>query len=192
LWEYAPHTGWLWTPGYWGWSDGVCVWHSGYWGRHVGFYGGVDYGYGYSGVGYGGGYWKDNEFFYNRSVTKVNVTVVTNTYQAPPLEKTVTVTPVSYNGGNGGIASTPTNEELAAAHEQHVAATPMQRRHVQAASINRELLASQNHGIPRTELLAKRLVPVPAKVIKVVQKPKPKKKPKTEKEEQPKRTEQIK
>ncbi len=171
IWETAPAAGLLWTPGYWGWADGAYAWHSGYWGRHVGFYGGINYGWGYSGVGYAGGYWRDNDFYYNSEVTRVNVTVVSNTYQAPAMEKRTAVSVVSYNGGTGGAASTPTNEELAAAREPHVAATPLQKQHVRAASMNRELLASANHGQPRTELLAKRLVP-PAKARVVKQKPK--------------------
>ncbi len=163
MWELAPRVGWMWTPGYWGWSDGVYLWHSGYWGRHIGFYGGIDYGCGYSGVGYAGGYWRENEFYYNSAVTRVNVSVVSNTYETPVLNKRAAVAVVSYNGGDGGIASTPSREELAAAQEQHIAATPLQKRHVQAASMNRDLLASQNHGQPRTELLAKQLAPRPAK-----------------------------
>lgn len=192
IWEYAPHAGWLWTPGYWGWSDGEYVWHQGYWARDIGFYGGIDYGYGYSGDGYAGGYWRGSDFYYNSSVTNVNVAVVSNTYQAPSLAKKASSNPVSYNGGNGGTASTPTTQQLAVARQPHIAPTPLQRSHMLAAGTNRELLASQNHGIPGTELVAKRLSPVSAKTPKPVPKPKVKKKPLVPKEEQPKRVEDVK
>ena len=171
MWEISPRVGWLWTPGYWGWSDGVYIWHSGYWGRHIGYYGGINYGYGYSGVGYVGGYWRDNEFYYNSAVTRVNVTVVSNTYSTSVVENRAPVAVVSYNGGKGGVVSSPTNEELAAAREQHIAATPLQRQHVRAAGRTPELLASKNQGQPRPDLLAKRLAPVPAKAK--IAKPKP-------------------
>src|SRR5579875_550651 len=82
-WVLAPRPGFLWTPGWWGFADGVYVWHRGYWGSHVGFYGGINYGFGYTGVGFVGGYWRGNEFFYNRAVTNVNVTVVRNVYVDP-------------------------------------------------------------------------------------------------------------
>ncbi len=76
----APEPGLLWTPGYWGWGDGIYVWHRGYWGRHVGFYGGINYGFGYPGVGFFGGEWRGREFFYNRSVNRVDVHIIRNVY----------------------------------------------------------------------------------------------------------------
>src|SRR5690242_19092875 len=79
-WVVAPAVGLLWTPGYWGWADGAYLWHAGYWGPHVGFYGGINYGFGYSGVGYEGGYWQGHEFYYNRAVTNINSTQITNVY----------------------------------------------------------------------------------------------------------------
>jgi hypothetical protein len=94
VWINPPYYGALWTPGYWGFYNAKYRWHPGYWGPHVGFYGGVNYGFGYIGVGYFGGYWHDNRFFYNRSVTNVgggvnnvyNRTVIYNghTYGAAP------------------------------------------------------------------------------------------------------------
>ena len=72
-WVLAP-VGMLWTPGYWGWNDGLYAWNGGYWGPHIGFYGGINYGFGYTGVGFFGGEWRGDTFFYNRSVTNVNVT----------------------------------------------------------------------------------------------------------------------
>jgi hypothetical protein len=128
MWELAPDAGLLWTPGYWGWGDGVYVWHSGYWARHVGFYGGINYGYGYAGVGYEGGYWNNRVFYYNSAVTRVNVTVVNNTYSRPVLAKAAAPGPVSYNGGAGGINARPTQQELVAAHEPHIGPTANQKR----------------------------------------------------------------
>lgn len=55
---------------------------------------------------------------------------------------------VSYNGGIGGIVAQPRPEELAAEREAHVAPTPLQVEHVQAASRDRSLFATTNHGVP--------------------------------------------
>ena len=144
-WVLAP-VGMLWTPGYWGWEEGLYRWHGGYWGPHVGFYGGIDYGFGYTGVGFFGGEWRGGSFFYNRSVMNVNVTRVTNVY-----ERRVDVrntSRVSYNGGAGGINARPTAEEERYSREPHREALAGQRQQERAASRNRALFASQNHGRP--------------------------------------------
>lgn len=122
IWVLAPQPGLLWTPGYWGWADGIYVWHDGYWGRHVGFYGGVCYGYGYTGVGFYGGYWRSGVYYYNRSVTNVNVTAVRTTYSRAVVNNTVP-SRISYNGGTAGILAKPTAKELVAAREKHLPAT---------------------------------------------------------------------
>ncbi|MBO0912272.1 MAG: YXWGXW repeat-containing protein, partial [Acidobacteria bacterium] len=145
-WVLAPRPGFLWTPGYWGWSGGVYVWHAGYWGPHVGFYGGVNYGFGYGGVGFAGGEWRGGTFFYNRSVSNVNVTNV-HIYNRTVINN-VTVNRVSYNGGRGGLNARPTRQEQMAMNERHFASTRMQMQHEHAASTNRDLLASVNHGHP--------------------------------------------
>jgi hypothetical protein len=146
-WVEPPSVGLLWTPGYWGWHDGNYGWNDGYWGSQIGFYGGVDYGYGYGGVGYEGGYWNNGVFAYNRTVNNFGGVHITNVYN-----KTVVVnnnvTRASFNGGAGGTTAQPTPREQAAAHEPHVAATPLQTQHQQAASTNKALLASVNHGSP--------------------------------------------
>jgi hypothetical protein len=146
-WVVAP-VGMLWTPGYWGWSGGLFLWHGGYWGRHVGFYGGINYGFGYGGVGFGGGEWRGRSFFYNRSVTNVNVTNVTNVYNKTVIVNKTTVNNVSYNGGTGGVVARPTPAEEAAGREPHQAALAVQSEHEHAASQNRQLFASENHGRP--------------------------------------------
>jgi hypothetical protein len=142
-WVVGP-VGMLWTPGYWGFAGGFYGWHAGYWGPHVGFYGGINYGFGYGGVGFGGGEWRGGAFFYNRSVMNVNVTNVTNVYN-----RTVVVNNVhtSFNGP-GGIEARPTPEEERYSHEQHTAALASQTEHEHAASQNRALFASENHGRP--------------------------------------------
>ena len=149
-WVSIPETGFLWTPGYWGWGDGVYVFHEGYWGPQIGFYGGVNYGFGYGGVGYEGGYWNNGAFFYNRSVN--NVTNVRNVYN-----KTVIVnnTYVSYNGGAGGVQARATAQEEAAARGRHIPPTSVQSEHVRAASTNRQLFESANHGKPVIAATAK-------------------------------------
>jgi hypothetical protein len=143
----APQVGFLWTPGWWGWNDGGYVWHAGFWGPQIGFYGGIDYGFGYPGHGYEGGYWRGNQFYYNRSVNNItNVTNITNVYNKTVVN--TSVNHVSYNGGQGGVRVQPSAQERAAEQERHVGLTPDQTRHVQVASQNRELRASVNQGKP--------------------------------------------
>jgi hypothetical protein len=145
-WVLVPEPGFLWTPGYWGWGDGLFIFHEGYWGPYVGFYGGINYGFGYGGVGYQGGYWNRGAFFYNRSVN--NVRNVTNVYNKTVIVNNVTVNNVSYNGGAGGVPTRPTPAEEAAMRERHFPPSQVQTHHVQAASTNRQLYESANHGKP--------------------------------------------
>jgi hypothetical protein len=143
-WVVAP-VGMFWTPGYWGWGGGVYMWHGGYWGPHVGFYGGINYGYGYTGVGFHGGEWRGERFYYNRSVTNVSVTNVTNVYN-----RTVIVhneNRVSYNGGNG-VRMRPTRQQEAWSRESHRPELGVQREHEHAAMQNRQNFARENHGRP--------------------------------------------
>jgi hypothetical protein len=145
-WVTPPEPELLWTPGYWGWDDGAYQFHDGYWGPQIGFYGGVAYGFGYTGDGYEGGYWRNGNFFYNQSVNNISNVSITNVYS-----KTVVVnntTNVSYNGGTGGTAAKPTAEQVAAGREHHVAATPEQTHHVEAAAKDPALSLNSNHGHP--------------------------------------------
>src|ERR1700756_3855528 len=145
-WVIAPTPGFLWTPGYWGWGGGVYVWHAGYWGPHVGFYGGINYGFGYGGVGFVGGEWRGRSFYYNRSVTNVSVTNVTNVYNRTVVVSNRSTT--SFNGGTGGVQARPTHQEEEYGRERHTAALDVQRQHEHAAAGYRENFASQNHGRP--------------------------------------------
>ncbi|MGB2626317.1 MAG: hypothetical protein WAK20_05980 [Candidatus Acidiferrum sp.] len=147
-WVLAPTPGYLWTPGYWGWGGGGYFWHAGYWGPHVGFYGGINYGFGYVGSGFYGGQWIGGAYHYNTAVTNVNTTVVNNTYNTTVANNNTTVNRTSYNGGTGGVTAQPTAAEQAAANEPHTAPTVAQTQHQQAASTNRAMLASENHGTP--------------------------------------------
>lgn len=147
-WVRAPVVGYLWTPGWWGWSEGVYVWHAGYWAPHVGFYGGINYGYGYTGEGYYGGRWNNGVFVYNRAVNHIDVTYIHNTYNQTIVERHVTVTRISYNGGAGGIAERPTPAQRAYLREEHVAPLPQQVRHQRLAAADRAQLETVNHGQP--------------------------------------------
>ncbi len=145
-WVIAP-IGMLWTPGYWGWGGGFYAWHPGYWGPHVGFYGGINYGFGYGGFGFFGGEWRGGAFFYNTAVVRVDTVHVTNIY----VNRSVVVnneSHVAFNGGEGGVAAHATPAEEAAAREPHQAALSTQTQHEHAASQNRALFASENHGAP--------------------------------------------
>ena len=144
-WVLAPFVGALWTPGYWGWANGLYVWHAGYWGPRIGFYGGINYGFGYFGTGYQGGYWQGGAFYYNRSVTNVNVNV-NKTYNT--VVNNTNVNRVAYNGGTGGAVARPTADEEAFARQTHRGATTAQLNHERASSNNREMLASVNQGRP--------------------------------------------
>src|SRR5262245_14012884 len=152
-WVFPPAVGLLWTPGYWGFEGTRYIWHAGYWGPHIGYYGGIDYGFGYSGSGYEGGYWNNGVFFYNTAVTRVDTTVITNTYNKTVIN-TVTVNNVSFNGP-GGAKAQPTAQELAWSHEQHAPPTALQVQHQKGASANRARLASVNHGAPAVTATAK-------------------------------------
>ena len=145
-WILPPKTGLLWTPGYWESEEGVYVFHVGYWGPHIGFYGGMDYGFGYNGTGYEGGYWKDGRFFYNSSVNNIANVSVTNVYSKPvAIDRTSNA---SFNGGMRGTTAKATAEQLAAEWEHHIAATPEQMRHAEAASKDPALSLLRNHGRP--------------------------------------------
>lgn len=151
-WVFAPRPGLLWTPGYWSDEDDYFVWHVGYWAPHVGFYGGINYGFGYFGVGFAGGYWRDRDFFYNRSVTNVNQVNITNVYNSNvynnrTINNNFAGNRVSYNGGDG-VHARPSRLELAALHEAHHGMTAPQLRQVDGARTVRALQASINHGQP--------------------------------------------
>jgi hypothetical protein len=148
-WVLPPAVGLLWTPGYWGWDDGIYVWRGGYWGSHIGFYGGINYGFGYTGVGYAGGFWRGGVFTYNRTVNNFASVNITNVYSKTVINNNVTnVTNVSFNGGSGGTTAKATQQEVAAANEKHTPMTQMQTQHQNAASTNKGLYASNNHGQP--------------------------------------------
>ena len=144
-WVEPPTVGYLWTPGYWGWSNDRYTWNDGYWGSEVGFYGGVNYGFGYGGAGYEGGYWRDNQFYYNTYVNNVRGGNFHNTYSRDVVNRT---NYVSYNGGSGGITARPTAAQETFAHARHDPATGAQSSHQQGASQNHEMLESVNHGRP--------------------------------------------
>jgi hypothetical protein len=145
-WVMAPEVGYLWTPGYWGWGDNGYLFHDGYWGTQVGFYGGINYGYGYGGHGYEGGRWDNGHFFYNQSVSHVNVSINRNVYNTRVNENSGNR--VSFNGGTGGVQVRATSQEEAAGREHHIAPVAAQTEHVQTARANPELRASTNHGKP--------------------------------------------
>jgi len=151
-WVEAPEVGFLWTPPWWGWDGSVFLFHEGFWGPHVGFYGGINYGFGYFGEGFAGGRWDNGHFFYNRSVSNVNVTVIHNVYNETVINNS---SRVSYNGGEGGITRRPSPEEENAGRERHIPPAAAQVRQIQAARSNRELRASENHGKPPVAATAK-------------------------------------
>ncbi|MGA7515209.1 MAG: hypothetical protein WBW46_20085, partial [Candidatus Sulfotelmatobacter sp.] len=152
-WVVAP-VGMLWTPGYWGWNNGLYVWNAGYWGPHIGFYGGINYGFGYGGVGFVGGEWRGGAFFYNTAVMHVDTVHITNVY----VNRTVIVnndSHVAFNGGEGGIAARPTAQEEAYSREPHTPPVAAQVQHEHAASQNKALFASNNHGAPAVAATAR-------------------------------------
>ncbi len=147
VWVEPPQPGLLWTPGYWAFGGGVYAFTPGYWGPHVGFYGGIDYGYGYNGAGYFGGRWDNGRYFYNSAVNNLGPDHVTNVYNQT-IVNSATVNRVSFNGGAGGIAAKPTNEELLAEKEAHLQPTRLQVDHARSASMRGEQFVSTNRGKP--------------------------------------------
>ena len=147
-WVMAPEVGFLWTPAYWGWGGDGFVFYDGYWGPHIGFYGGINYGFGYFGTGYEGGRWDGGHFFYNRSVSNVDITNIHNVYDTHVTYSNESR--VSYNGGNGGISARPTADEESAARERHIPPVAAQTQHAQAARANPQQRASANMGKPGT------------------------------------------
>lgn len=151
VWVAPPRVGVLWTPGYWGYRGGQYFFNDGYWGPTVGFYGGINYGYGYGGRGYYGGEWAGGAFRYNTAVTRVNTTVIRNTY----INKQVINNTGSRAGfnGPGGAQAQATAQEQAAAKAEHVPPTPQQRSRVEAAKNDPALHAANNKGKPKPEAI---------------------------------------
>ena len=145
-WVLAPEIGFFWTPPWWGWDGGVFLFHEGFWGPQIGFYGGINYGFGYFGDGFVGGRWEGGHFFYNRSVTNINVVNIRNVYNERVVVRNESH--VSFNGGEGGIQARATAREEAAARERHMAPVAAQMQHMEAARGDREFRASANHGKP--------------------------------------------
>src|SRR6266540_1673180 len=141
-----PAPGYIWVPGYWAWGpDGFywvpgtwvlapyigALWTPGYWGWDDGLYiwypgyWGPRVGF-YGGINYGFGYFGVGYYggYWRNGV-------------------------FSFNGGTGGIVAQPTAAERLAQHDRHLAWTPVQARHEQAARTDRAQLASVNQGVPR-------------------------------------------
>jgi hypothetical protein len=153
-WVMAPEVGYLWTPGYWGDDNDDYVFHEGYWGTEVGFYGGISYGYGYFGHGYEGGRWDNGHFFYNQSVSRVDVSRNRNVYNTR-VDDSNRGNRVSFNGGKGGVQVRATSQEESDGRQRHIAPVAEQNQHVESARGNSELRASANHGKPPIAATAK-------------------------------------
>ena len=146
-WVRAPAFGLLWTPGYWRLVDAGYAWNEGYWGPQVGFYGGIDYGFGYFGSGFVGGYWRDRDFYYNRSVTNISAVNVSHVYNRSVNDNHFSDPRPSFNGRNG-VEARPTPGELLAARQPRRAMTAPQRFQATAALALPSSRASVNHGHP--------------------------------------------
>ncbi len=152
-WVPAPQRGYLWTPAYWGYEGGQYRFFDGYWGPHVGYYGGVNYGFGYMGIGFSGGEWRGDRFAYNTAIVNVNRTVIHNTYINETIVHNTTIinnNHVAYAGGPNGIRHEPTSEERRGMTEHHIAPTPVQRQHFEAAAKDPQQHFNVNHGHPAT------------------------------------------
>jgi hypothetical protein len=150
VWVAPPQVGVLWTPGYWGFSNGFYGFNEGYWGPTVGFYGGVNYGYGYGGVGYYGGRWDGGSFRYNTAVTRVNTSVIHNTYvDRSAVNRVSTRSRASFNGP-GGVTARPTAAQRAAARESHIPPTAAQVKN-RPPAVSPHARAAGNAGRPAAE-----------------------------------------
>ena len=145
-WARPPAADLFWTPGYWAWnaSNHDYVFHSGYCAPTVGYYGGIDYRFGYSGQGYHGGFWRNDQFVYNRAVNdlgNVHVATYANQVFAPAKH-------ISYNGGTGGTAARPTPAQIAAMRGRHIGPTHTQILNQETASRIPSQRNSENKGAP--------------------------------------------
>lgn len=145
-WATPPAAGLLWTPPYWAWNDGAYDFYPGYWAPTVGYYGGIDYGFGYTGVGYDGGYWRNNQFFYNTAVNNLAGAQIANSYNQAVA---AAANHVSFNGGPGGTNGKP-SEAQAAARAHVRPPTAEQLQHQQMAGREPGLRFNSNHGRPPT------------------------------------------
>ena len=154
VWVAPPAVGLLLTPPWWGWNNGTYVFNEGYWGPTVGFYGGINYGYGYWGSGYWGGQWEGSTFRYNTAVTRVNPAAVHNTYvDRSVLSKEAKGNSASFNGPDG-VKAEPTAQEKAASQDaRKMSPTSQQLARREAASKDRNLQASVNHGQPKSDAI---------------------------------------
>jgi hypothetical protein len=150
-WVAPPRVGLLWTPGYWGYDGSQYAFNEGYWGPSVGFYGGINYGFGYGGQGYYGGEWAGDTFRYNTAVTRVDTSVIHNTYVNKEVVNN-TGSRASFNGP-GGVTAKPTAQEQAAAKAEHIPPTPAQRSRVEAAKNDPAMRVANNHGKPNPEAI---------------------------------------
>jgi hypothetical protein len=108
---------------------------------------------GYFGSGYEGGHWENGLFFYNTAVTRVDTTVITNTYDKQVIS-TATTNNVGFNGP-AGISAQPTAQEVAWSRERHTQPTALQVKHQRTARANRALFAAVNQGTPTVAATAK-------------------------------------
>src|SRR5487761_1838247 len=97
-------------------------------------------------MAYEGGYWRGDHFFYNRSVNRIDINIIHDTYNRRIVERNFSR--VSYTGGRGGIDARPTRRDEMAARERHINPTREQIQHRDYARGNRAQWASQNHGRP--------------------------------------------
>ena len=148
-WVLPPRIGFLWTPGYWAYNGSNYFFNQGYWGPTVGFYGGINYGWGYGGHGYYGGRWEGNTFRYNRAVTRVNTTVIHNTYVNREVVRN-TGNRASFNGP-GGTTAKATAQQQAAAKAERIPPTSAQTSRLEAAKNNPDLRVANNQGKPKAE-----------------------------------------
>jgi len=102
--------------------------------------------------GFEGGRWDGDHFAYNRAVTNISNTHITNVYN----ETVINRQPggAAFNG-TGGVQARTTPEQEAAAREKHEKRTAEQTAHFDAAKGNPELRAAANHGKPAVAATAK-------------------------------------
>ena len=162
LWVRPPQLGVLWTPGYWTFVGGAYVFRPGVWASHVGYYGGINYGHGYFGSGYNGGRWVNGTFIYNTAVSRVNTSVILNTYRETPTG--IVTSKVSYHGGLGGTTTPRPAQERIVFTEPHLTPPPMRPTpksapkltHVFKTPVERTLRNATRHTSVVTPTLARR------------------------------------
>src|SRR6185437_12843099 len=105
-------------------------------------------GFGYTGRGYHGGYWRGNDFYYNRAVNHIDEDRDRHFYHRPVIVDHDDR--IAYNGGRGGIQRRPDRAEVIAMRGPKTRPMSAQLQNQRQAAQNRQQFYNQTAGRPAT------------------------------------------